>query len=585
LKFQTGPSVSIVVNTLNRAKSLQDTLRGLLSIDYPQFEIIVVNGPSSDSTDDVLSRFATQIKIGRCLERNLSMSRNVGIALSAGEIVAFIDDDAVPHPTWLRQLTRPYQAEHVGAVGGFTIDRTGVKWQARKTICDRYGDAFYVSDFFDERPLNRPGSPYYPSLLGTNCSFRRSVLEELGGFDDVYAYYLDETDVCLRVVDSGYHVLYEPAAVVFHSEQSSDRRSGEWIPKTLFPIATSKAYFVNRHGRRQAPIEASEKLKAYAEDMSRENRRMAEYGRINAAHARLLDDDLARGIAHGTRKAAEKNNAVKADLEPQADAKSFKAVPRSDGIRIVMVSRGYPPALDAGIARWTSLTASALANRGHHIHVVTEAKSAADERITFENGLWMHAVCADDVDSTKLGAVYGLPHGVASWAVRVRREVEAIKSFGPLVVSFPIWDLEGVACIDDPSIGVVMSLHTTYALAKRYKTEWQMRPLFEALHVNKVIAAEARALREAPIILANSHAIVADIEQAYGVNFRDRVVIAPHGTEDIQQHDGESAAEPLTLRVLFAGRFEKRKGFDIAIGAAIELGMTANVEFCLLAAT
>src|SRR5579863_3555492 len=261
-------SVSVVVNTFNRARSLRDTLIGLTALDYPTFEIVVVNGPSTDDTEKVLEEFASWIKIGTCPEANLSASRNLGIALSAGEIVAFIDDDAVPHPTWLTYLFGQYRLPIIGGVGGYTIDRTGVRWQAKKTVCDRYGDAYFVSDFFDERQLNRPHSPFFPTLLGTNCSFRRTVLEEIGGFDETFAYFLDETDVCLRVVDAGHHVVYEPRAVVFHKTAASDLRSGESIPRSLLPSATSKSYFIMRHGSRQSTEEAVRKLTAYREEIA-----------------------------------------------------------------------------------------------------------------------------------------------------------------------------------------------------------------------------------------------------------------------------------------------------------------------------
>lgn len=578
VKTMFEPAFSVVVNTANRAEFLADTLTGLLALDYPECEIVVVNGPSTDDTESVLERFASRIKIGRCPELNLSVSRNAGIALAAGDIVAFIDDDAVPHPSWLRELAAPYQMDVVGAVGGFTLDRSGVRWQVRKTVCDRYGAAYNVSDFFDERPLNQPGSPYYPSLLGTNCSFRRRVLEEIGGFDDVYAYLLDETDVCLRIVDAGYHVLYQPSAIVFHKGASSDRRSTDWTPKTLLPSVRSTSYFINRHGRTQSPVEANEKLKAYEDEIGAANRWLGDNGRISAIHRRILDDDLAQGVSEGVRFAREKQGQRRGDLVACADGPPpFIRAPAPTGLRIVMVSRGYPPTTDAGIARWTSMVACGLAKKGHEVHVVTEAKG--EESVVFESGLWLHRIDCSGVDAIRFASAYGIPEHLGRWAVRVRREIEPIKTFGPLVVSFPIWDLEGIGCLDDPSIGVVMSLHTSYALAKPFKPEWSLRPLLEGLHVNKTIAGEARALRDAPVLLANSKAIVEDMERAYGLTISDRVVLAPHGTLDILRPSSDGEADAGPLRVLFVGRNEARKGFDLAIRAAIELGSQSDVEF------
>ena len=67
----------------------------------------------------------------------LSISRNAGIDLADGETIAFIDDDAVPHPEWFNKLANNYTDSFVGGVGGLLTDNTGARFQVRKTICDR----------------------------------------------------------------------------------------------------------------------------------------------------------------------------------------------------------------------------------------------------------------------------------------------------------------------------------------------------------------------------------------------------------------------------------------------------------------
>jgi hypothetical protein len=149
---------SIVINTLNRCDVLDEAIRGVFALDYPAFELIVVNGPSTDATEAVLARWDGRIKRRDCTFANLSRSRNIGIAAAAGDVVAFLDDDAVPHPQWLSRLAAHYAQAGVGGVGGFTVDHTGVRWQVRKTMCDRFGSPYAVDDFFDERPFNFPGT-------------------------------------------------------------------------------------------------------------------------------------------------------------------------------------------------------------------------------------------------------------------------------------------------------------------------------------------------------------------------------------------------------------------------------------------
>ena len=121
---------SVVINTLNRADYLSNAIYSIASQSYPKIELIVVNGPSTDATETELDRMEAQgihFKRVSCPSRNLSESRNIGIANAAGDVVLFIDDDAVAHRDWATRIMRHYSDPDVGAVGGFTFDHTGVQ--------------------------------------------------------------------------------------------------------------------------------------------------------------------------------------------------------------------------------------------------------------------------------------------------------------------------------------------------------------------------------------------------------------------------------------------------------------------------
>ncbi|MEO0428100.1 MAG: glycosyltransferase [Pseudomonadota bacterium] len=553
----TAPSVSVVVNTYNRATHLEHTLRALTALDHPRFEIVVVNGPSTDDTAERLHNWRDRAKLTDCPEPNLAMSRNAGIAAAAGDVVAFIDDDAVPHPGWLTALTRPYTDPRIGGAGGFTIDHTGVRWQVCKTVCDRFGNAHHVSRFFDTEPLNRPGSPFYPSLLGTNSSFRRSALLAIGGFDHAFAYLLDETDVCLRLVDAGHRIVYVPEALVFHQFAASHIRNPGRIPHTLYPSARSKAYFIERHGHRALPAEAAPALAKYEREIRTANAFLEDDGRITPAHRASLDADLGWGIEEGRALARKSDGRTTGSLGPRPTAHPFQPVAAAPArLRLAFVSRGLPPEVDAGIARWTLTLAEGLAARGHEIHLLTEG---SERRTDYASGIWRHRLRPEGGDPEALAARWSLPPGAASWAAAVAAEVERLASFGLDAVSFPIWDLEGIGCIGG-DVPVVMSLHTTYALSEPFRADWAARPVFAHRHLRPMIAAEARALKTVPTILANSCAILRDIEACYGLDLADRACIVPHGTADVGAGN-ETERAPV---ILFLGRFEHRKGFDLA---------------------
>jgi glycosyltransferase involved in cell wall biosynthesis/GT2 family glycosyltransferase len=566
-------SISVVINTLNRGHVLGDTIKSLKGLRYSNFEVIVVNGPSTDGTQTVLDEWEGCIKSLNCAEANLSMSRNVGIAAAAGDIVAFIDDDASPHPNWLTELARPYIDPNVAGVGGFTIDNTGVRFQARKTICDRFGNAYCVSPYFDERSLCIPGSPFYPSLLGTNSSFRRQALERIAGFDHVFAYFLDETDVCLRLIDAGHQIQYAPEALVFHQFEMSHIRNARRVPKTLYPSVVSKSYFIMRHGASEDVDESARQLEAYRKELNDSNKWLCDHSEISVAHRVSLDQDVAWGIATGTTKGMESAAKRKGDLTPSVDPSPFLQFSVNQGLCIALISQSFPPVNEAGIARWTSMMAKGLAERGHNVHVIARADGALTTH--FADGYWVHRIASEPGQGEFTMMELDLPPNIANWAEAVKQELRGLRTFGLDVVSFPIWDIEGVAIADDQDIGVVMSLHTSYAIAKQFKREWMARPLYEHFVVNRIIRHERALLERVPVILANSHAIVEDLTTAYGVDFSARAIIAPHGTYDpfVESPERRTMREKRSggFLVAFVGRFETRKGVDIAAKAIAKL--------------
>ena len=124
--------VSVVVVSPGRPGLLTRCLTGIGQLWYPEFEIVVVaDGPGCDAVRAM--GWGDRVKLARFDEANISAARNRGIALAAGQVVTFIDDDAVPEPTWLTHLTGPFHDPEVAQVGGFVRGRNSFsfQWQAR----------------------------------------------------------------------------------------------------------------------------------------------------------------------------------------------------------------------------------------------------------------------------------------------------------------------------------------------------------------------------------------------------------------------------------------------------------------------
>src|SRR5579859_7717820 len=174
------------------------------------------------------------------------MSRNIGICMAAGDIVAFIDDDGIPEPEWLTQIAAAYEDEEVGAAGGRVYDHTGYRFQCEYCLVDRLANA----DITLPGPMPQrcfPGSFKFPHLLGTNATYRRSALLEIGGFDEEFDYYLDETDVCLRMIDAGFVIRQIAGAFVYHRFKPSYIRDNLQICTYWYPVVKNKVYFLLRH--------------------------------------------------------------------------------------------------------------------------------------------------------------------------------------------------------------------------------------------------------------------------------------------------------------------------------------------------
>src|SRR2546421_536077 len=122
------PKISVVVSTFNGAATIRDTLAGLEHLDYPDFEVIVVNDGSTDATPQIASEYRVRIMTTR--NQGLSAARNLGIGASTGEIVAFIDDDAYPDLHWLRFLALAFRDGAYVAVGGPNLPPPDDGWMA-----------------------------------------------------------------------------------------------------------------------------------------------------------------------------------------------------------------------------------------------------------------------------------------------------------------------------------------------------------------------------------------------------------------------------------------------------------------------
>ncbi len=581
--FNRAPQhVSVIVSTLNRAAWLDRALSALALQRHESFEVIVVAGPCQDGTAEVLSRHAERIRATGCDVANLSASRNAGLRLARGEVVAFLDDDAVPEPDWLERLLPPYADPQVGGVGGYIRDPTGLAYQCRVTVADRFGGSQEVGELKRAR-LDPPGLQVerYLSLTGTNSSFRRGALLAIGGFDEAYAYFLDETDVCLRLAEAGWRLAVAPEAEVQHAYAASAQRRADHAPVSLADCTRSTAYFawrnaVGRHG----VAAVADHLHDYARSLRRDTEWRRDHGVISAAHADRMLAEIDTGLVEGVRLAAGAPRRLMTAADGWAVGSpglGSRPVlrPAEDRLRLCLLSQDYPSASGetpcGGIAVWTHALAGALAAEGHEVTVVTRAKSTdpcAGFELADAGGVWVHRVADRPArrSGRPSGSSAGLPASVANPALAAAEEVARIaprRQFD--LVMGPLWALEPAALVGGPW-PVAVSLHTACAQMTGFKPEWSED--YRRAHVDRVVAGERRLLAHAPHVLANSRAAARDIAAALELpDLLHRAVVIPHGLPDLAR-GVRPAGRDGGVEVLFVGRQERRKGVDVLLDAA-----------------
>lgn len=576
--------VSVVINTLNRAEPLAVALHALEYLDYEQFEVIVVNGPSEDNTSALLRAQRGRVKWADCPDANLSQSRNVGIAMAAGDVVAFLDDDAYPDPAWLDRLVEGYDDPEVAAVGGPVLDHTGVALQVQYLRSNRFGRS-QVEVGAGLNPsylLSVPGASHFPSLLGANSSFRRSVLSALGGFDEEFDYFLDETDVCVRLVDRGFVVRMLDDGFVYHKFLPSSIRKADRIPRVRYSVIKNSIYFALRHGRRTASFAATcegiaDTVRTHREDM----RGLWEAGRIELEELVQFEADVERGseIAFDHALRPPRTRAPRFFADPPPFLLYPRRSPPGRKLHVALVTREHPPGAVNGVGRIFAAQAHALASRGHVVHVVTAG--AHHDTVDFEDGVWVHRSVprgaelpwADDgVPGSSCGRAnpqQDVPAPVASWTATVRKVVEGIHGRRPLdVVMAPSWDSEGLALLNDPVCPLVVSLVTPLptVLAMDAGIARGDRRALEQL-----LAAERRCVYEADFVVATGPWTVEEVERGHGIDIAPaRRLYASYGLPDLTEG---VKPEPLGPgpQLLFVGRLEPRKGLDLLMACLPEL--------------
>ena len=539
--------VSVVINTYNRAPFLRRALSVLQQQTYRNFEVIVVNGPSTDETESVLLEFPDVRKLTTD-QRNLAISRNVGIRAARGDIIAFLDDDAVPRPDWLNKVANCFQDSQVGAVGGLVLYPDGQRAQFRNGTISLTGSVIPIRK--EPGECNDPNGSEFNTTMGTNSAFLRVALYDIGLFDEEFGYYHDEADISVRLIRNQWKVVHAPDAVVVHDFALGPHRpTHQPYQLNWYHVVKNTVYFAVKH--RPPPKTLDRHLQAVDHDLYEERfagfRRWLRNGEIDEPLYRKIMEDSWRGVWDGYVKGLHYQVPVR---ESAPYGPIHRYANRSEpNLRICILTQDLPWIRPGGVADYSWRLARGLRKLGQQVHVIARGPAAWNED---RDGVLVHYVAPAQDDLSLTGQP--IAEGIVRYSLAVARKLAELEQSGPFdVVESPLWDSEGL----------VYSLRRSAKLVVRLQT-----PLARAMAANGWASStdlqicldfERRLLARADGVIGISHHILEDVRKSHEIDTSLPTAVIPVGVAVPEAFPPPLPDKP-ACEVLFVGRLERRKG-------------------------
>ncbi len=226
------PAATVAICTRDRTDDLKRCLNSLKNLNGPHPEILVVdNAPATNATHDLLTDYPW-VRYVREDQPGLNNARNRALKEANGEIVAFIDDDAVATEDWLIHLLEPFERERVVCVTGMT-QPLELLHEGQEAF-ERYSP---FCKGFRKRVFDAKVNPLSTGHMGAgvNMAIRKSITEKIGWFHEALdagtpAQSGGDHEYFTRILRYGYYIVYEPAALNWHRH----RRTLEDTRKAIY---------------------------------------------------------------------------------------------------------------------------------------------------------------------------------------------------------------------------------------------------------------------------------------------------------------------------------------------------------------
>lgn len=214
---QILPKVSVIIVSTNELHHLKRCLPSIFRQRYPDYEVLVVDNASTDGSVEYVAQEFPRAKIIRNgANLGYTGANNVGFKHASGDYIAVLNPDTQVEPDWLRELVIALQADP--RAGLATPKILMMDDPTRLNTC---GNEITFTGLTFCRGLDQPAEKYnqleiVSAVSGAAFVIKRSVLEQIGGFDESFFIYYEDTDLSLRAMLAGYVCLYVPSSVVYH---------------------------------------------------------------------------------------------------------------------------------------------------------------------------------------------------------------------------------------------------------------------------------------------------------------------------------------------------------------------------------
>jgi glycosyltransferase involved in cell wall biosynthesis len=226
------PRISVVVACYNGERTLQACLDSLQRLNYPDYEVLLVDDGSTDGTQAIALRHPTARYIRHQKNLGLSVARNTGIAAATGEVIAFTDADCRADEDWLYYLAGDLLNSSFVGLGGPNLLPPEDSPVAAAVMASPGGPAHVM--------LSDRQAEHIP---GCNMAFYKWALAAVGGFDPIFQRAGDDVDICWRLQQAGHKIGFSPAAFVWHFRRSAIRH----YLKQQLGYGDAEALLVRKH--------------------------------------------------------------------------------------------------------------------------------------------------------------------------------------------------------------------------------------------------------------------------------------------------------------------------------------------------